>query len=212
MLRNIGNMMSTSRTLEKFVSDALQWNQAEWTNFTEEWKYKEVLAMLAKEKQAVDNVLSNNMLNAKTHCIPLSYLVGFKAADLKQDDPNSVRVFIQLMRQFINVADPSLISLYPRPFTDALRKYVDIMKRDKNYLPLINTLKQCVRVLQGSNRGLLTFAHCDLVYCCVETYCYHQAVPLVDEDIIQVQGMCFETVPKSCSRNILGTALILNVP
>merc|ERR1719356_421957 len=79
--------------------------------------------------------------------------------------------------------------MVPRPFTDALRVYVDIMKRDGNLLPLINVLKRCVAILQGpNNRGMLTFAHADLVWCCVETFCYHQALPLVDDDIIQVQG------------------------
>jgi len=55
---------------------------------------------------------------------------------------------------------------------------------------LIGALKRSLNVLQGSsqNRGTLTFAHTYLVYCCVETYCYHQALPLVDHDIIQIQG------------------------
>jgi len=182
------NMMGTTQTLEKFISDALQWKPHEWKNFTEEWKYKDVLKMLPKERANVDNVLA--ALNIKSHSIPFSYLLGFKAQDLKMDDINAITIFIKLMHRFIREADRSNVSLYPRPFTDALRVYVDIMKNDKNYLPLIDTLRQCVLLLQGSseNRGMLTFAHCDFVYCCVKTYCYHQAFPLVDYDIIQVQG------------------------
>ena len=151
--------------------------------------HQDVLKMLTKEKQKVDIALTT--LNATAHSLAYSYLLGFKAQDLKLDDVNAVRAFLNVTTQFIKEADPAQIALVPRPFTDALRVYVDIMKRDRNYLPLINILKRCVSILQGTpqNRGMLTFAHCDLVYCCVETFCYHQALPLVDYDIIQVQGL-----------------------
>jgi len=180
-------MMSSSRTLDNFVSDVLQWSQSDWKGFTEEWKYRDALKMLPKYKQNIDTVLTSH-LNVSKHSVAVSYLLGFKAGE-KMDDPQLLS-FLNQFNVLVRHADPAQIALCPRPFTDALRVYVDILKREKNFLTLIPTLKRCVSVLQGSseNRGMLTFAHCDLVFCCVETMCYHQALPLVDCDIIQVQG------------------------
>eukprot|EP01083_Nonionella_stella_P211920 765776_1 len=183
-------MLGSNMNLDNFISEALQWNPNDWKSFTEEWKYRDVLKMLPKYKSAIDTVLKNT-LNPKDHSIAYSYLLGFKSSE-KLEDPNQIISFMKLVNLFIKKADASQISLFPRPFTDALRVYVDFMKRDRNYIPLIGTLKRCINILQGSgsdkNRNILTFAHCDMMYCCVETYCYHQAMPYINYDIIQVQG------------------------
>lgn len=176
-------------SLDNFISEALQWPNNNWRGFTEEWKYRDVMKMLPKYRSAIDTVLANT-LNPKTHSIPYSYLLGFKSTE-KLEDPQSIVSFMKHVKFFISKADPKQVSVFPRPFTDALRVYVEIMKKDKNYMPLISTLKDCIRVLKGDakNTNILTFAHCDLMYCCVETYCYHQAFPIVTQDIVQVQGM-----------------------
>jgi COP9 signalosome complex subunit 3 len=91
----------------------------------------------------------------------------------------------------VQKGDSAQISIAPRAFTDALRFFVDLLKREKNYFALIKILKRCIRILRGpslASNTVLTFAHCDLMYCCIETYSYHLAYPEINDDIIQVQG------------------------
>jgi len=185
-------MLGSQTTLESFVSDAIQWDPNNWKGFTEEHKYRDILKILPKFRGQIDSALtSGNFLKPKEHSIACSYLLGFKATE-KMEDPQVLMKFVHLVTNFIRSADAAQISLFPRPFTDALRTYVEIMKRNNDLMPLIPTLKNAIRLLQGGSdpeqRNMLTFAHCDMVYCCVETYCYHQAFPYVDYDIIQVQG------------------------
>ena len=183
-------MLSSQLSLDNFISDAIQWSPANWKGFTEEWKYRDVVKMLPKYRNHIDNVLAGT-LNPKDHSLAYSYLLGYKSTE-KMDDPAFVSNYLKQIRKFIKVADSRQVSIYPRPFTDALRIFVDFMKREKNYLALIPILKRCIRILQGSkNQNILTFAHCDLMYCCVETYCYHLCKPEINYDIIQVQGMIF---------------------
>mmetsp|Transcript_38341 Transcript_38341/g.33888 ORF Transcript_38341/g.33888 Transcript_38341/m.33888 type:complete len:464 (-) Transcript_38341:77-1468(-) len=188
MMNFTRQMLGSNMSLDNFISEALQWPSTKWKGFTEEWKYRDVMKMLPKYRSAIDSVLSNT-LNPKIHSIPYSYLLGFKSTE-KLEDPQSIISFMKAVQFFISKADPKQIAIFPRPFTDALRVYCDIMKKDKNYMPLIGTLKQCINILKGNakNTNILTFAHCDFMYCCVETYCYHQAFPIVTQDIVQVQG------------------------
>eukprot|EP00484_Ammonia_sp_Unknown_P002077 CAMPEP_0197022710 /NCGR_PEP_ID=MMETSP1384-20130603/3519_1 /TAXON_ID=29189 /ORGANISM="Ammonia sp." /LENGTH=449 /DNA_ID=CAMNT_0042450797 /DNA_START=127 /DNA_END=1476 /DNA_ORIENTATION=+ len=173
--------------LDNFISEALQWS-SDWKAFTDEWKYRDVMKMLPKYRSNIDTVLQS-ALDPKQHSIAYSYLLGYKSTE-KLEDPQSIMVFMTQVRHFINKADSKQVSIFPRPFTDALRVYVDFMKRENNYMPLIGTLRRCIDILKGDakNTNILTFAHCDFMYCCVETYCYHQAFPIVNQDIIQVQG------------------------
>mmetsp|Transcript_57286 Transcript_57286/g.95197 ORF Transcript_57286/g.95197 Transcript_57286/m.95197 type:complete len:464 (-) Transcript_57286:147-1538(-) len=188
MIGQFRQMLSSNLTLDAFVSEALQWPNTNWKGFTAEWKYRDVMKMLPKYRNAIDSVLSNT-LDPKAHSIAYSYLLGFKSTE-KLEDPTSIINFMNQVMHLVKHADPKQISLCPRPFTDALRVYVDFMKRDKNFMPLISTLKRCIDILKGDakNTNILTFAHCDFMYCCVETYCYHQAFPIVNQDIVQVQG------------------------
>lgn len=185
-------MMGSQTTLESFVSDAMQWDPHNWKGFTEEHKYRDVLKILPKFRTQIDTALSSgNFLSPRKHSIAFSYLLGFRATE-KMEDPQILLSFVNTVQIFIRQADARQISLFPRPFTDALRTYVDIMKRNNDLMPLIPLLKDAIALLQGGSapeqRNLLTFAHCDMVFCCVETFCYHQAFPYVDYDIIQVQG------------------------
>eukprot|EP01083_Nonionella_stella_P033656 92104_1 len=179
-------MLGSNMSLDAFISEAMQWG-SNWKEFTDQFKYRDMLKMLPKYRTAIDTVLANT-LNPKDHSIAYSYLLGFKSTE-KMDDPPVILKFIKQMNLFIAKADRSQIAIFPRPFTDALRVYVDLMKNERNYMALINTLKRCINILSGGeNNNVLTFAHCDMMYCCVETYCYHAAFPYINYDIIEVQG------------------------
>ncbi len=55
-------------------------------------------------------------------------------------------------------------------------------------MELIPILKRAIRTLQGSNRHILTYAHCELAFCCAQSRCYHLAYPEIDSDLVEVQG------------------------
>eukprot|EP01084_Bolivina_argentea_P212756 361581_1 len=147
-MMNFRQMLSSNLSLENFVGDALQWSPSNWKGFTEEWKYRDVVKMLPKYRNHIDNVLSST-LSAKEQSLAYSYLLGYKSTE-KMDDPSFVSNYLKQIRKFIDVADPKQISIYPRPFCDALRVYVEFMKREKRYLALIPKLKRCIAIFQGN--------------------------------------------------------------
>jgi len=127
-------------------------------------------------------------LHPTKHSLAWSYLLGFKATE-KIEDPQYAQLFVAQVRTLLDSADSSQIALFPRPLTDALRAYVELVRSENTAMVrLVATLKRAIQLFQNGNETLLTYAHFELVFCCVQSCCYHLAFPEIEQEIIQVQA------------------------
>jgi len=189
MMRGImSNFAHQQQNLDSFVADSVGWPSNKWDDFVINWKYRDVLKMLQKSRSHIDNVLHNH-LNCNKQSIPYSYLLGFKTREPKMDGPTRKNL-LSSITFFIKNADKTQVCLAPRAFSDCLRFFSENYKgQNQNVnIQLIHYLKKSIELLQNTNKNILTCAHADLMYCCVKTYCYNQAFPIIEQDIIEVQG------------------------
>lgn len=187
-------MLSSTQSLEQFLSDTHQCQKFEWEAFVNRWKYRDVCKMLSKTRPQLDQILSGT-LSPRDHSIAYSYILGYKS-NTKLDDPQTISNYLQQIKIFITHADCKQVVLCPRPFTDALRIFVDYMKRE-DMVGLIPHLRKSIELLQGGNASskhsfvnlnILTIAHAELMQCTVESYRFDLAFPIIEQDIIEVQG------------------------
>ncbi|ETO08475.1 proteasome component region PCI domain-containing protein [Reticulomyxa filosa] len=176
-----------NQTLEQFVQDAQQATSKDWPQFVSNWKYGVVCRLLARHKPQIEMVL-NSLLRPEKHSVAYSYVLGFKAGE-KMEDVQYVQTFVSQVKRLLECADGAQIALFPRPLTDAVRAYVDILKSEgMGLVRVIPTLKRAIQLFQNGDETILTYAHSELMYCCVQSMCYHLAFPEVEQEIIQVQS------------------------
>ena len=205
-------MLGGNKDLSDFVGAALQTPE---DKLIEQFKYREVLKMKdgkgkiddyieTLQSQTIKKRYGKQERSVYAYTLAISYLLGYKAINILRKLETKQNAIIvdgktkKSMDKFIRFAQEDKVILSPRPFTDLIRLYVDFMKsqivKDTDFIILIPFLKKCIFILKGSrninkNTNILTYAHCEYMYCCIKSYSYQLAFPLVNYDIIQVQGM-----------------------
>ena len=190
-VKNVGSLIQNQPTIAQFVNEAQQWQLNNLEAFTRQWKYSACKKMFSKNKGQVDQAMAT--LDIQKHSLALSYIIGFKACE-EYEDVQAISQLLRVIRKFLNYADGNQICIAPRATTDALRFLVSYMKKE-NRKGLIPVLKSAIVLLQGNkSKNELTYAHAELMECCVHSCCYNMAFPEISTDIISVQGRgCVES-------------------
>lgn len=134
--------------------------------------------ILLKNLPVLDEVL--NILDPAAHSLGWTYILCAKLTS--KIDPNK---FITQSQKFLVNCVAAQIRLSPNKFSFVCRKFAEVCIETGQAMRAIKPLRGAIAKLKPSPDSL-TSVHADLVQVCLLSKCYNAALPILEEEILDV--------------------------
>jgi len=150
--------------------------------------YKEE-TLIQKNLSVLDEVL--NVLDPANHSLGWAHILSVKASSPKLD---SQKFIIQVTR-FISACNGAQIRLSPAKVATICHRFTEILVESNTPLKGIKVLRTAVKKMRPNSESL-TPAHSNFLQICLLAKCYHIALPILEDEILEVNPDTTAVTPR----------------
>eukprot|EP01114_Cavostelium_apophysatum_P005231 TRINITY_DN1599_c0_g1_i3.p1 TRINITY_DN1599_c0_g1~~TRINITY_DN1599_c0_g1_i3.p1 ORF type:complete len:435 (-),score=127.73 TRINITY_DN1599_c0_g1_i3:118-1422(-) len=146
-------------------------------------------ALIQKNLNYIDDAL--NTLDPSQHSLGYAFLLGAKASTQKIEPQ---KYLIQAVR-FINTANALQIRLAPAKVAVICRRLTELAVESTQSMKAVKILRTAIKKVKPTSESL-TPVHADFLQVCLLSKCYHAALPILEEEVFEVNPDLTAITPK----------------